>query len=136
MKTSGIVTTLLVVLASSPAFAAKNQYDLKMDLSMNGKVVASPRLLVVEGEKATVSQKSDDAENSIEVTASEGDLQGRKGILMDFVVSVVTKDGKRTVVSRPKILTLEGEKATLSTHQNDASPEEVSLSVVATRRLH
>jgi type II secretory pathway component GspD/PulD (secretin) len=135
VKTSTIVTAFLLISASPSAFAAKQEYDLKMDLSMNGKHIASPRVLVVEGEKATVSQKSNDEEDTIEVTATEGDSQGRKGILLDFVVSVVGKDGKKKVVSRPRILTLEGEKATLSSRQNDASPEEVSLSVVATRRL-
>lgn len=33
----------------SSAFASNNGYDLKMDLSMNGKHVSSPRIIVKAG---------------------------------------------------------------------------------------
>lgn len=114
------------------AFASTGGYDLKMDLSLNGKLVSSPRMIVKAGEKAMITQSNNSEESFIEVTAKEGPIQNHKGILMNFVVGTVGKDGKRTVLSEPQILAKENEPAQITV--DEANGSKMSLSVVAKRK--
>lgn len=125
---------LVMVLAfvGSSAFAATNGYDLKMDLSLNGKHISSPRVIVKAGETATVTQKTDTEESFIEVVATEGSIQNHKGILMNFVVGVIGKNGERTIKATPQVLAKENEPAQITVGEKNG--EEVSLSVVAKRK--
>lgn len=122
---------LALLMVASSAFAKTKGYDLKIDLSLKGKHVASPHLVVKEGEKATITPQSDNAARFIEVTATEGEVQGHKGILMNFTVGSITKDGKRTILSTPEILAKENESAQIVVGGKDGA--ELSMSVVAKR---
>jgi len=64
------------------AMASFAGYDLKMDLSLNGKHVSSSRIIVKSGEMGSITQKTEpsDTANFIEVIASEGEIQNHKGI--------------------------------------------------------
>ena len=114
--------------------ALEKAYDLQMELTIDGKHVSSPRVLVKPGETASVTQQSETDNSFIEVVATEGTLQNHSGILMKFVVGTIDKDGKRTIVSHPEILAKENEPATITVGQKNGSPEELSLSVVAERK--
>ncbi|MFP5518733.1 MAG: hypothetical protein ACLGGX_02425 [Bdellovibrionia bacterium] len=126
-----LVAILLAFLGSS-AFAATNGYDLRMDLSLNGKHISSPRLIVKAGEKATINQKTDTAESFIEVIATESSVQNHKGILMNFVIGIVSKNGERIIKATPQVLAKENEPAQVTVGQNIG--DEFSLSVVASRK--
>jgi type II secretory pathway component GspD/PulD (secretin) len=125
---------LFVCSLSVPALAATTGYELNLDLSLNGKHVSSPRVLVKAGQTATVTEKMDTDETFIEVMAVEGQIENNKGILMDFTIGRIGTDGKRTVLSKPHILAMENEQAQVTVAENDHSPETLSLSVVAKRR--
>ncbi len=125
----------VVTLLASTAFANTNGYELKMDVSMNGKHISSPRVVTKSGEMATITQKNETEESFIEVITEEGELQGHKGILMKFTVGLIGANGKRTIVSRPQILALENEPAQISVGKKDGGAEQLSLSVVAKRRV-
>lgn len=71
---------------------------------------------------------------NIEVIASEGEVQGNKGIMMKFVIGVIGKDGERIIVSQPQILARENVKAEIKEGQN-GDKETLSLSVVAKRKV-
>ena len=118
------------VMAASPATAG---YHLKLELSMNGKVVSTPRLIVRNGETGSITEESATRKTFIEVTATEGSVQKRQGIMMNFVVGVIAKDGTRTVLSRPSILANENEKAEI-TIAGKESGETMALSVIAARK--
>ncbi|MBK7890552.1 MAG: hypothetical protein IPJ84_06825 [Bdellovibrionales bacterium] len=118
------------VLAESPTTTG---YTLKMELSMNGKVVSTPRLVVRSGETGSITEESAARKTFIEVTATEGSVQKRKGIMMNFVVGLIAKDGTRTVLSRPSILANENEKAEITVADKE-NGESVALSVIATRK--
>ncbi len=118
------------VLAAGPTTAA---YHLKLELSMNGKVVSTPRLVVRSGETGSITEESAARKTFIEVTATEGSVQKRKGIMMNFVVGLIAKDGTRTVLSRPSILANENEKAEITVAGKE-SGETMALSVIATRK--
>lgn len=123
---------LALILVGSSAFASTNGYDLKMDLSMNGKHVSSPRIILKAGEKGTINQKTDTEESFIEVVATEGQVQNNKGIMMNFTVGYIGKNGERTIVSKPQILAKENEPALITVGEKDGT--ELSLSVVAKRK--
>ena len=56
MKILGMALLMTV----GTAFASTNSYEIKMDLSINGKHISSPRVIVEEGKLATLSQKNND----------------------------------------------------------------------------
>jgi type II secretory pathway component GspD/PulD (secretin) len=125
---------LLSFLISSSALAATKGYDLKINLSMNGRHVSSPRLTVKPGEVALITQKSGEDESFLEVVATEEAGSGtKKGILMSFAVGYIRKNGERTIVSRPRIMAVENEKAMIMVGGNEGE-ESISLSVIAKRR--
>lgn len=113
--------------------AAISGYDLKMELSLNGKIISSPQILAKAGETATITQKTDDQENFIEVTAIDGSILGNDGIMMTFVVGTVDKDGQRRILSKPQIFAKENKPSEITVEQ-DGSEEILSLSVVAKRK--
>ncbi|WP_041577183.1 hypothetical protein [Bdellovibrio bacteriovorus] len=126
------LVAIVLAFAGSSAFASTNGYYLKMDLSLNGKHISSPKLAVKVGEPATISQKIDTEESFIEVVVTEGSIQNRKGILMSFVVGVVDQSGQRVIKSKPQVLSKENESAQITVGESNG--DEVSLSVVANRR--
>lgn len=124
---------LALIMVSSSAFAATNGYELKMDLALNGKPVSSPRVLVKAGEAATINQKSETDETFIEVVATEGGIQNRKGIMMTFVIGTIGKNGERNIISKPRILAKENDPAQFI-EGDESGTEKLSLSVVAKRK--
>lgn len=130
MKLLGIA----LLVTTSSAFASSNAYDLKMDLSINGKHVSSPRVIVKEGEPATIAQKTGAEEQFIEVVATEGSVHSHKGILMKFTVGTIGKNGERIIVSKPQILAKEGESAKITESDTNTGKEHISLSVIAQRK--
>jgi len=127
MKLLGIALLAM----SGSAFASSNAYDLKMDLSLDGKHVSSPRVVVKEGEPATVTQENGSKKQFIEVIATEGSIQNHKGILMKFTVGTIGENGERTIVAKPQVLAKEGEPAKITQSDTKSGVEHLSLSVVA-----
>ncbi len=121
---------------STAAMASTAGYDLKMDLSLNGKNVSSPRVVVKAGEMASITQTSEKGEASsfIEVVVSEGEIKNHKGILIKFKVGSISKTGERTVLSEPQILAKENEPAKVTVSNKEGGIEQISLSVVAKRK--
>lgn len=128
----GKMLIVLSLLIGPSAFAA-NGYDLKMELLMNGKKVSSSRIIVREGEIGSITQETSTEKTFIEVVAKEGEVQNHKGIMMNFVVGYIDQDGKRTIVSRPQILTKENETAQITMGEENGK-DTISLSVVAQRK--
>lgn len=129
MRLSVILAALLF---SSSAFAAKKAYKLDMALTVNGDHLSSPKVVVKEGETATVTQQTFDGKNYFDVVAKEGEMMGHKGILMEFRVGQVNKDGSKTIISRPKVLAKEGEEASISVAEDDGK-KVLFLKVTANR---
>lgn len=130
MKT---VLVLCAVLVSTSAFAGTNGYHLKIDLSIGGKHVLSPQIIVKEGEMASVTEEVSGEKTFVEVVATEKPVEKKNAILMKFVVGIVTASGERKILSTPKLIVLEGNKAQITVEKN--SPEgNLTLSAVATRK--
>lgn len=123
---------LVSLMLGSSAFAAKG-YDLKIDLSLNGKRMSSPRVLVKAGEKAIVSESGKNGGTFIEVMATEGEVQGNSGIMMSMTVGTIDKKGARTILSRPKILAVENSESKITVGELENGTEQISLSVTPKR---
>ncbi len=126
------LVAIALVFVGGSVFASTNGYDLKMDLSVNGKQISSPRVMVKAGETATINQKTETEESFIEVVATEGSIQNHKGILMKFTVGVIAQNGERVIKSQPQVLAKENEKTQVTIGENNG--DEISLSVVAKRK--
>jgi type II secretory pathway component HofQ len=122
---------IVLFAVSTSAFASSNAYDLKMDLSLDGKHVSSPRVVVNEGEPAIVTQDNGAKKLSIEVVATEGSIQNHQGIMMRFAISTIGENGERTVIARPQILAKEGEPAKITQSDSKSGSEQLSISVTA-----
>ncbi|MCC2679960.1 MAG: hypothetical protein K0R29_2536 [Pseudobdellovibrio sp.] len=126
-----------VLLVSNMALAAINNpikaFDIEMNLSIDGKQVSTPRIIVKEGEKGVFTQEVDGQKSIIEVVAKEirrSDLT--KAIKMEFTVSKIDADGKVVVLSTPKIIAANNSEAQITVGET-GRPEALSLSVVANK---
>lgn len=113
--------------------AVTNGYSIKMDVSMKGKQISSPRVLVKAGELASIVQDSNGEKIFFDVVATETATGQKSGILMKFAVGTLSKNGERKIISSPEIIAVENEKATITVGDQDGK-EDLSLSVVATRK--
>lgn len=121
----------MMVFSALAAVAGTKGYDLRMDLTIDGKFKSSPSVLLKEGETATIFRKIDVDENFIEVVATEG--KSKNGILMKFVVGKIGEDGERIILARPEILAKENQPASITLGGNEGGSEKMSLSVIATK---
>ena len=130
-----IPIALLCLLFGTSAMAATAAYDLKLELSIDGKTVATSRIVTKRGETATITQQDQNGNGyTIEVLADEGVIEKSKGILMKFKVSRVVVNGTTTLLAAPQILTAkENEKATVSVG-NEKEKGLLGLSVIAQRK--
>lgn len=131
MKISILIISLFL---SSIAMSATKSFDLKMELSIDGKHVSSPHIISLPNQKASITQRDDNKkeESFIEVTASDvTNDKIKNGIFMKFVVGY-NKEGQRKIISQPEILAKAGEEAEITVGSDDAT-ETLKLKVVANR---
>lgn len=134
-KGSILLATVFLASTTFSAIQKTKAYDLDMQLSLNGKLVSSPRIITKVGEATTIIQKTDGEteQRYIEVTAIDSSILGNKGIMMTFVVGSISKDGERKILSKPQVFAQENKKAEVTVGHGD-NKETLSLSVVAKRK--
>jgi hypothetical protein len=125
---------LCLLTMSGAAFASSQIYDLSMDLFLNGKHVSSPKMILKEANKASVSQVSKENGTFIDVVASEVSAEKNKGILMKFVIGKIDNKGQKIILSTPQIVANENEKAEITVKANKAQPDTLTLTVTAIRK--
>ncbi len=115
---------LLLLLLVFPLFAsaATRKYDLNLAYSLEEGPESKGKIVVSEGRAAVLRKDA----SFVEVTAEEGIINERKGILLSFNVGVVAEDGKRTILTQPKLLVKENEEAKITI-------DEFALAVTANR---
>ena len=126
---------ITLLLTSSVSFAAKQAYEMKVELSINGQVVSRPKIRTLDGEPTTVTEKSENNEETfVEVTASEGqgEIKGNKAILMKFKIGRI-ENGERKILAEPQIMAIENKKAEMNISSHTAQNHELNLSVTAER---
>ncbi|HEX4923189.1 MAG TPA: hypothetical protein VFV50_03855 [Bdellovibrionales bacterium] len=131
----GFVILALSHLPLAPAEAAKRRSDLfsiEMDVHIDGRLVASPRLVAPVNTKAAITQSTKQTKEKVYVAVETKRAPNPRmpdALLMTFKV-IYVKGKQRKIVSEPQILAQLGERAeiTMSDDQND---EALKLSVVA-----
>lgn len=114
---------------------ATSGYKLQMNVLMDGKLVSSPELIVEKDKKAMLIQENADSKvkTEISILASEGNIDGNTGILLDMSVAQLIGDD-RTIISAPQILVSEGKEALFESSNADGT-DKFELKVVPTRVL-
>jgi hypothetical protein len=126
----------LLLIYSGVVGASEQGFDLKMNLSLKGEHISSPRVVVKDGEMATVVQNSGSEKTFMEVVATENRVNGKNAISMKFSIGKIDVDGIKRIISEPQIIALENEKAEMILDDKDGR-QDISLSVTATRKeLH
>ncbi|MGZ3744404.1 MAG: hypothetical protein ACXWRE_14565 [Pseudobdellovibrionaceae bacterium] len=127
----GKIFIVLCLLFGSAAFASGKGYTLNMKLSLNEKIVSSPRIIVLDGEAGSVTQENSSEKIFVEVVATEKTIQDHQGILMNINFGYIGKDGKqRTIISKAQIIT---EENVISEVSEGVGRDTLSLSIVANR---
>lgn len=123
------LSTTALAKDAAPAEASA-AYELKLELAVDGKQVASPKLTVSSDQKAVVRQKSDDGTTYVVEVILHPDSSAKKMVTMDFTVSAETADGKSEVIATPHVTAKERKGATVTVNKSDGS-EKMSLKVWA-----
>lgn len=131
-------TLLVSFFFLSTAIAATNPkqgapiYKLNVDLTLNGKHVASQGLLANEGEKSEVQQKYSNGTGSfMEVTPEEIDGELDK-IHLKLVIGRLVK-GVREILSTPEMIVTNGKSGSITVGEDDG-PESFTLTVLVNRQ--
>jgi len=125
-----LLITVIICLLSIIAHAATTNIDMNVNLSINGKNIASPRFIVENGKTASATEQVAKEKFWIEVTAqNEQTVQNKKGILMKFKIGIFNPDGSVKIISQPQILAIPNQQAKIEI--SDANKNEIALSVLA-----
>ena len=124
----------LILVVNTTFATTTNGYDLKFDLSLNGKRISTPRVYVLEGAVASVEQKSATNSSYIEVKATEVLVSNKKRIKMSFTVGIIDKFGDKTVTSKQNVIARENELVKVTLSENEDNSKHLALSVVAKRK--
>jgi len=120
-----ITVTLVLLVFTAQAFGSQSKTPVTLDLALelNGQLISKPKIIVLMGQTAKISEESPGSKSgySIEATPS---LKESNVVLLDLVVSQMS-DGKSKVLGRPSVVVLNGESATIE--QN--SPGEPTLKI-------
>jgi len=121
--------------------AAPKVYNIDLKVEKDGKLLSAPRLSVIEGETARVSETNDAGGSFVEVIAKEqkeNSAAGKGSVLVQLTVGGIDAKGKQTIYGTPQIIALENETATITTRDvkkgkkaKGTTPSELSVSVTA-----
>ena len=128
------MAVLLFLMVGSSALATLRTYDLKVNLTMNGKHVSSPQIIAKEGETASMTQELNGEKIFMDVIATENTAKDKNAIFMKFSVGTISAKGEKKIISTPQILALENQKAEIQV-VDEKDHENLSISVVAIRKL-
>lgn len=96
-------------------------YDVALKLTSNGTVLNQGRVVVNEGEEATLENDK----NFIELVA----VPHTKGIALTVVSGITAVDGSRTVVSNAELIVANGKTATMTVGKLTTPSETIQLTI-------
>ena len=127
------VIFMIFTMVGAMAFAAPQNYQIEMELIVDGRTVSKPTVVIQEGTKGTVTTNNANGEETfLEVTAKEGSITGVNGILMEMQVGFKDRAGKRRVAAKPRLLSKSGGKAQIIMNDKETG-KDVVIKAVATR---
>jgi hypothetical protein len=114
---------VFIFLIPTLSLASAQRYNLSLSYAVNEGVPVNGKIMVKERQTAILKGK----EHFLEIVAEEGKIMNRSGILLSFNVMEVRIDGKRSVLTQPKLLVKENEPAEITI-------DDVALKVTAVRK--
>jgi hypothetical protein len=132
-----LIFSILILTIGNTGFAAvaKKTFDLRIKLSIEGKMVVVPYFSLPEKKIATFTKTVNKEKIFLTITATEqGQTEDHKSLIL-FVINVGKIDslGNKIVLANPKMVTLENETAQVS-QSNKLGVELLSLSVTANQK--
>ena len=132
MDLKGFFASIAVVMvATSSQAATKKTFDIDVRYSFDGLPESKLGFIAQENKKSSLTNIKENEEFKIDVTASDGEFEDFKGIILDLNLAYAHNGGK-IVESDPIVLAENGEE-TLVTFTDDKGQEK-TLKVKATRR--
>lgn len=103
-------------------------YELDMNLKFDGKLMSSPRVVVLDGQSAVLSDRGPNGGTYIEATV----VGEKQGVLMKFALGTMDAEGKRVVYARPQVIAAENQAATINVKESEGgAPADVTFTVTA-----
>lgn len=129
-KTLTAFVALLSLACISAFGSVPRQYMVDMKLSLDGKLVSSPRVVINEGKKAEISDQNtkDGTGTFMEVTVQRVPSEDDDQALLQMVVGRYVK-GKKEILGSPQIMALENEEAAMEIGEGDNQLYKVSAKV-------
>ncbi len=132
---NNLLISLVAFSISLPTLAANQikTYNLKMNISLDGKHIFSPDLTVKEGTKGFITSNGKTDITYIEVTATDHKTaDGKQTVHLKFNIGKLNKDGSKTLTFSPEIIAIPNKKASIEVGENPKK-ELLALSVLATQ---
>lgn len=123
---------LFCFLFMSSLFASVPSYNVKMDLSLNGRHIFTPDIVAREGVVSTVTHNVDGEETFVDILPMKD--KSKDLIVMKMTVGTIGKNGERTILGTPEIMTKENVRASFS-QGGTKRQEEYSLSLTAKKLI-
>lgn len=122
--------TLLLASPASASVPSPRIYLLDFQLSLDGKVVSSPRVVAQEGTKTELSDvnKKTKTGTFIEVTPHRVDSERDNQTFLQMVVGKIV-DGKKEIISTPQLMAMENEEAAMEIGEGDRQIFKISAKV-------
>lgn len=123
------VSFVMLLMAATWCRADSRAFELSLDLTIDGRHIGSPRVVLEDGVKASIALE----DKFIDVVARAS--PEFDGIDISFWIGE-TKDGQRKIVATPSVVTHPGQPAKLKVSVDDPASEIKQLTVVVTARKH
>lgn len=125
---------LLYIISFNLLAESKNTYDVKIDLSLNGKYISSPRIILNENQEGNLKQKDETGkEHFIDLIIQHKETKiVKNGVLMKFAIGTMEK-GVKKIVAKPHLFTRENQSAEIS-QSDEKGKENISIKVIAIKK--
>ena len=111
---------------------AAGSYQLKLDVTVDGKAMQSSVLTVGTGDINTISQQEGKVKRFVDVTLTE--VKGKaQQVSLNFVVGNIGANGKREIIATPQMTVELGKTAQMSSGTNKGGAAQVALTATATK---
>lgn len=124
-----ILICFLMFISMQAALAARPRIDVKTELLVNGKVVASPRIIAVSGESAEITQGARNSKDRMRMKIlAKPTSEKTDEIMVDMDLEYTV--GDRRLHSTPQVFARAGQQATL-TLEESTKEEKIQLKITA-----
>lgn len=126
-----ITLAVSIFLFSGLVFANQKEFNLELELYRGGQHLSSPKINVLEGETAHITQNNNGQITFIEVVAKKDKTTiGKEAINMHIVLGEISKNGSRQITDRVEVTTAPNVKTEMAPAQKNVK-EPISFSVIA-----